>query len=410
MLTDLVDPVARTVCVRAFSDPAVFALEQRTIFTRSWMYVGHRSQLPAAGDFVQSGAGTLPLLLCRGTDGDFHVFANVCSHRGSRICHAEQGRAEKFVCPYHNWVFSNRGELIGVPRQAPPSFDKSRWGLHKAARVATYRDLIFATFAPDAPPLEEWLGDIRWYLDLLVGGSSAGTQVSGGCHRSRVHCNWKIPAEQFGADNWHFQAVHGSIAKLGRRNEDANADDSFHAWTPQGHMLICVAPRTEIPSTYSFYLDELVARGDLSAAQRRLLRCTIVMTIFPNLSFVYFPGMCSLRVWHPRAPGETDLWSWALVNQDAPEAVKDASRKQVTRLFSPTGMLEQDDLEVWARLGQNMAAMPPDFRLCYAYDGEDPPRARPYPGQTASLQSDRAALAFYESWARALGAGHEALP
>jgi hypothetical protein len=76
------------------------------------------------------------------------------------------------------------------------------------------------------------------------------------------------------------------------------------------------------------------------------------VTIFPNLSFVYFPGLCSIRVWHPKAPGETELWSWALYNRDAPDHIKDLMRKQVTRMFSPTGMLEQDDLEVWARRKQ----------------------------------------------------------
>ena len=75
---------------------------------------------------------------------------------------------------------------------------------------------------------------MKWYLDLLLNSSSAGTEVSAGTHRSFVRCNWKIPAEQFGSDNWHFQGVHGSMGRLGRRNEDPNRDDSFHAWTDAG--------------------------------------------------------------------------------------------------------------------------------------------------------------------------------
>jgi phenylpropionate dioxygenase-like ring-hydroxylating dioxygenase large terminal subunit len=404
----LVDSADRTVSVRAFNEPAVFALEQQTVFTQSWLCLGHTSQFKAAGDFIQTWAGTKPLLLCLSDDGQYHAFANVCSHRGGRICQLESGHAQRFVCPYHSWAYNNRGELTSVPRQSSVPFDMSRWGLQKAARVQTYGDLIFATFSESAPTLEDFLGEIRWYLDLLVKSSAAGTAVSEGSHRSRLHCNWKIPAEQFGSDNWHFQAVHGSIAKMGRRNEDPKGADSFHAWTANGHMLISVAPRTEIPSAYGFYLDGLLASGQITASQRRLLRCTIVMTIFPNLSFVYFPGMCSIRLWHPRAPGETELWSWALYNKDAPEAIKEASRKQVTRLFSPTGMLEQDDLEVWARLGANHACMPSSFRLCYAFDGEDTGSSKPYPGTTTSLQSDRPAFAFYQCWAAALGQSTEA--
>jgi 3-phenylpropionate/trans-cinnamate dioxygenase subunit alpha len=402
MATPLVDPDDRTISALAFTDPAVFAREQATVFTRSWLYLGHRSQFKQAGDFIQTFAGTIPLLLCLDDEGEFHAFANVCSHRGSRVCQFEYGHARKFICPYHNWTFDNRGDLVGVPRTAPAGFDKAKWGLHKADRIAIYRDLIFATFSKDTVSLEAYLGEMAWYLDLLLFSSSAGTEVSAGTHRSAVHCNWKIPAEQFGADNWHFQGVHGSMSKLGRRNEDPNHEDSFHASTAFGHMLICVAPKMELPGPFTSYLNELLAKGQISPVQRKLLRCSIVITIFPNLSFVFFPGLCSIRVWHPRAPGETELWSWALYNKDAPEQIKDSIRKQVTRMFSPTGMLEQDDLEVWARLGSNLMGMPPTFRLCYEFGAGAESPARPYPGNTKSLQSDTAAFEFYQHWASVL--------
>lgn len=394
----LVDIDDRTVSSQVFTDPAIFALEQATVFSRSWLYVGHQSQFSRGGDFIQTYAGTIPLLLCLDNEGHFHAIANVCAHRGARICQVEYGHADKFVCPYHNWVYDNRGNLMGLPRHASPAFDKSRCSLFKAARVAAYRDLIFATFSTETVPLEEYLGDMRWYLDLVVNSSSAGTEVFG-THRSVIHCNWKIPAENSGGDNWHFQAVHGSMAKLGRRNEAPDSEDSFHAWTSQGHMLICVAPEKEHPSAFAFHLNELLAKEQISALQRRLLRCSIVMTIFPNLSIVFFPGMCTVRVWQPRAPGKTELWSWALCNKDAPGHIKDSMRRQVTHMFSPTGMLEQDDLEIWARVGDNLMNMPPSYRLCYQFGaGEEGPPRR-FPGITAPLQSDTPAFAFYRRWA-----------
>jgi phenylpropionate dioxygenase-like ring-hydroxylating dioxygenase large terminal subunit len=405
----LVDAGDRTVSSRAFMDPGVFAREQATVFSRSWLYLGHRSQFAARGDFIQAYAGTMPLLLCLDDEGRFNAIANVCTHRGGRICQLEYGNASKFVCPYHNWTFNNRGDLIAVPRRHSPGFDPSRWNLWRAARVSTYRDLIFCTFSTEVPPLEEYLGDMKWYLDLLLNSSSAGTEVSAGTHRSIVHCNWKIPAEQFGSDNWHFQGVQGSMGKLGRRNEDANSEDSFHAWTAEGHMLICIAPRIEVPGGFASYLSDLAAKGQISEQQRRLLRCSIVMTIFPNLSFVYFPGLCSIRLWHPRAADRTELWSWALYNRDAPDQVKDSIRKQVTRMFSPTGMLEQDDLEVWTRLESNLKSMPPTYRLCYEFGAGEEQPPRPYPGMTTSLQSDTPAFAFYQRWAELLGPldGHD---
>ncbi len=398
----LVDPDNRTVSSRVFTDPHIFAREQKNLFARAWLYIGHRSQFKHPGDFVQSSAGTTPLLLCLNEDGNFSAIANVCTHRGGRLCHVEQGNAAKFVCPYHNWTFSNRGDLIGVPRQASAGFDKSRWNLWQAARVATYRDLVFCNFSADGPSLHEYLGDAKWYLDLLLQSSPAGTEVSPGTHRSIVRCNWKIPAEQFGSDNWHFQGVHASMRKLGHGNEDPGHAESFHVWTAEGHMVICIAPRIEVPSLHSFYLDELVNQGRLQPQARRLLRSSIVVTIFPNLSFVYFPGMSSIRVWHPRAADRTELWSWALYNRDAPDTLKDSIRTQVTRSFSPTGMLEQDDLEVWSRLASNLQSMPDSFRLCYEFGSQELRAPRPFPGMTTSLQSDTPAFAFYRRWAEYL--------
>lgn len=405
MTPRLVDASDRTVSSVVFTDPEVFAREQATVFSRSWLYLGHRSQFRAAGDFVQTYAGTIPLLLCLDDDGRFHAIANVCAHRGGRICQLEQGRASRFVCPYHNWAYDNRGNLVSVPRRAAGTFDTSKVHLFRADRVATYRDLIFATFSAQTVSLEDYLGEMRWYLDLLLNSSSAGTEVSAGTHRSVIHCNWKIPAEQFGSDNWHFQGVHGSMSSLGRRNEDPSHEDSFHAWTEHGHMLICVAPKMDLPGAFASYLNELLARKQVSEVQRRLLRCSIVMTVFPNLSLVFFPGLCSIRVWHPRAPGKTELWSWALYNRDAPDHIKDLIRKQVTQMFSPTGMLEQDDLEVWARLGSNLMNMPPTYRLCYEFGAGEESPPRPYPGNTASLQSDTPAFAYYRRWAEVIAQG-----
>ena len=99
MTTPLVNSSDRTVSSRVFTDPAVFALEQATVFSRSWLYLGHRSQFSGAGDFIQTYAGTIPLLLCLDDEGRFHAFANVCSHRGGRICQVEYGQARKFRLP-----------------------------------------------------------------------------------------------------------------------------------------------------------------------------------------------------------------------------------------------------------------------------------------------------------------------
>lgn len=50
--------------------------------------------------------------------------------------------------------------------------------------------------------------------------------------------------------------------------------------------------------------------------------CMVAGTLFPNLGIV--PALFSLRVWHPRGPGLTDIWSYCLVPAAAPDDIKAA--------------------------------------------------------------------------------------
>src|SRR5687767_15192983 len=80
--------------------------------------------------------------------------------------------------------------------------------------------------------------------------------------------------------------------------------------------------------------------NDTTTSEIYTLSLHDALPIFPNLSFVFFPGLCSIRVWHPRAPGRTELWSWALYNKDAPDHIKDLIKRQVTRSEEHTSELQ----------------------------------------------------------------------
>jgi 3-phenylpropionate/trans-cinnamate dioxygenase subunit alpha len=52
-------------------------------------------------------------------------------------------------------------------------------------------------------------------------------------------------------------------------------------------------------------------------------------------------------VWHPRGPLATEMWSFCVVDKDAPPEVKDALRLHLTQTFGPAGNFEQDDVNNW---------------------------------------------------------------
>jgi 3-phenylpropionate/trans-cinnamate dioxygenase alpha subunit len=55
----------------------------------------------------------------------------------------------------------------------------------------------------------------------------------------------------------------------------------------------------------------------------------------------------TFRVWQPRGPDRTEVWSWFYVDRAAPPAVKEAYRLAGVRGFSPSGTFEQDDMDNW---------------------------------------------------------------
>ena len=56
-----------------YIDEEVFALEMAHLFANTWVYVGHASQVPQAGDFFSTTVGDQPVVMVRHTDGSIKV-------------------------------------------------------------------------------------------------------------------------------------------------------------------------------------------------------------------------------------------------------------------------------------------------------------------------------------------------
>lgn len=129
-----------------FTDQAIYEDELERIFPRSWLFVGHESQIPNNGDYILGKMAEESVIVNRDRNGKLHVFLNNCRHRGMRVCRYDKGNTRKFMCPFHAWVFSDQGALIGVPKMETGyrnELDKSEWGLIEG-RVYSYRGFIFA--------------------------------------------------------------------------------------------------------------------------------------------------------------------------------------------------------------------------------------------------------------------------
>jgi phenylpropionate dioxygenase-like ring-hydroxylating dioxygenase large terminal subunit len=341
-------------------DPQVYALEAERIFGACWLFVAHDSEVPSAGDYLTRSMGEDPIIVARGEDGAVRVFLNFCRHRGMRICRSELGNASHFRCPYHGFTYRNTGKLVGVPFQQEAygeELDKDQLSLVQA-KTETYEGLIFATWDQQAEPLGDYLGDMKWYLDLLF--KRARMKVVGHPQNRVSMTNWKLPAENFASDAYHTAHSHASIAQIGLAARTASNTSSRPDFSKYGYQVSAGNGHglgLGMPSTSPVLPDELlpIYEQNLSPAQFSVIKqlYNIHALVFPNMSMqispIYYNGRVishtSINVYQPKGPGTIETSSWFLVEDEAPSWWKDISRQMYLLTFSPSGMFEQDDVE-----------------------------------------------------------------
>jgi ethylbenzene dioxygenase subunit alpha len=356
-LRSLVDLEKGFINRRIFWDEAIYQLELERIFARAWLFVAHESQLRNPGDFLTTYMGQDAVIVCRDREGKVNVFLNSCSHRGNRVCFAEAGNARRFTCNYHGWSFGNDGSLLGMPaedlyEQTCPGFSQQNLRLHPA-RTATYKGLVFATFNEEGPSLDDYLGDFRWYLDIILDNDEGGTEFLDGNIKSQMRCNWKFPAENFIGDSYHAAWTHnsGAVAMLGSGVGRINQDRSYHAnmnghgWQFSLDMVGNAMTLGEQEIVDYLRSREADVADRLGRLRSRMVGAMSSTTTFPNFSFL--AGHNAFRTWIPKGPHQTEIHTWVLVNKAIPFELKEKYRKGVMRTFSPSGVLEMDDGENW---------------------------------------------------------------
>jgi phenylpropionate dioxygenase-like ring-hydroxylating dioxygenase large terminal subunit len=182
----------------------IFAQELERVWARQWLYFGHLSQIPAAGDYLVRELAGESVIVVRSADGDVRAFLNVCRHRGYRFCEQGPGKAKHFVCPYHRWSYDINGRLMGVPTMRDGEyFDYSDWGLQRV-HCELWRGFVFICLGESPPPpllpaLEQCGTDLgRLSLEAIKEAHAV---------RYEVACNWKILMENY-LECYHCTANH----------------------------------------------------------------------------------------------------------------------------------------------------------------------------------------------------------
>ncbi len=161
-----------------FRDPALFDLEMKHVFEGGWGVRRFGDAGRESGRLFHRLHRRVPILISRDAQGELHCFVNACPHKGVRIAQKVCGNARRHVCPYHSWSFDSAGTNKNIKWEKNgrygAGFAEENHNLSKVAKFGDYRGFLFACLNPDAPSLEEYLGETRKLLDVVVDKSPEG--------------------------------------------------------------------------------------------------------------------------------------------------------------------------------------------------------------------------------------------
>jgi phenylpropionate dioxygenase-like ring-hydroxylating dioxygenase large terminal subunit len=366
----------------AYTDPAIFALEQERIFRRAWLYVAHESEVPEPGDYVLTRLGPDEVILARREDGGLSLLHNRCAHRGARVVAQSGGNTRQLRCPYHAWSYRLDGSLIGVPLSEGYAPDCKLPGLAAVARVESYKGFIFASHAATGPSLPDFLGGLRSAFDNLVDRAPAGRLSRfGGSLRLEYRGNWKMFLEN-AVDLVHPGFVHRSSVEAARSHPEALQADAItqqgaqmflangmratqwdevplHAF-PGGHVYMggfykqgVIAPERGDP-VFARYRKALVERHGEEKTAAVLAVDRFNNIIWPNISVNARFG--AMRVVRPLAVDHTVVDVVCFRLEGAPEEMHELTLQFVNLAASPASLVASDDLEIFERCQRGLAS------------------------------------------------------
>jgi len=231
-------------------------------------------------------------------------------------------------------------------------------------------------------------------------------EIIPGMHKWIVPCNWKIAAENFSGDSYHVPWNHRSAMSAGfsvRRVQPSDIN-RFHLYFDNGHCVMARKP-DDISNSPQVAAYEHESRPQVRArlGPRIDLVRPGIATVFPN--FAVLRGTAnSMRVWHPRGPDRTEIWSWIFVDRAAPPEVKEAIRLASVRSFGPAGTFEQDDIDNWQECTQTARGTVARSQVLNVQMGLGQERFDPDLGawSTDFCTSESNQRQFYRYWAKVM--------
>jgi len=198
---------ARTALEQVFyTDQNIYVRDIEAVYLKSWLYAGHLSEIPAAGDWFLFEMAGESVIIVRNAENDVSALLNVCRHRGSRICLESRGCSRKLVCRYHGWSYDLDGRLHSAAHM-PDDFDKSSIRLKKI-HTEILEGMIYINFAEQPASFEP----VRKELSTCLYPYRLDKAKVAHRQSYSINANWKLSVENY-TECYHCAPSHPEYSR-----------------------------------------------------------------------------------------------------------------------------------------------------------------------------------------------------
>jgi apoptosis-inducing factor 3 len=390
-----------------YTDQDIYEREVKRIFHgRTWNYVALEAELPNVGDFIRSNVGPTPVVAARSEDGSISVFENRCRHRAAEYCRELSGTTKEFVCPYHQWTYNLKGDLIGVPFRRgvggkggmPSDFRLEKHGLRRLA-VTTHRGVVFASYAEGMEPLVDYLGpEILREFEATFDGRKLKVL---GHYRHSLPGNWKLYHENL-KDPYHATLLHTFLVTFGLL---VAGNRSLMLTDRTGRHGVMASAKSDAKAVSSDAKKEMRAyKEGMTLREPRFMDfveefdspwSVTMATIWPNLIVQREMNTLGVRQIVPTGPQEF-IMKWTMFGFEGDDDAMTRHRLRQGNLMGPAGFLGLEDNEAIKFVQDGMQRVPNQEHLVKL----DPATEA---GTSDTLISESAIRAMYKYWRQEMG-------
>ena len=365
---------------------------------------GGNSRRPAISSALSSGP--TPVVVARGADGAVHVFENRCAHRGAEFCRPYRGNAKEFVCPYHQWTYDLAGNLVGVPFRrgvkgegGMPAIVPARGAWRPpACRRRRGGGVVFASFAADMEPLEDYLGpEILADFDATFDGRPLKIL---GHYRNTVPANWKMYHENL-KDPYHATLasfLSRDLRPLVAGNKsamicDAKGRHGTMASAKPDKLEVDADSRREMRAFHENLTLEAPHMLDYVREFRSPWSVTM-QTIWPNMIVQRELNTLGTRQIVPQGPGSF-LMVWTMFGFEGDSDEMTRHRLRQGNLMGPAGFLGLEDNEAMKFVQDGVRKSRPSSAVIELGGSAE--------GTSPDLITEAAIRALYRHWREVMG-------